>query len=119
MKPKKSLFTTLLIISAITFSQFAFPQPVHAACSGVVYVDATSAVGSPDGCTWANAFPKLQDALAIAMSGDEIPVAEGTCYPDEGAGLTDNCVSSTFSLVAWVSIYGGYAGIGAPVTGSA
>ena len=42
MKPKKSLFTTLLIISAITFWQFAFPQPVHAACSGVVYLDATS-----------------------------------------------------------------------------
>ena len=114
MKPSKSLLISILIVFAITFAQFAFPGPAYAACGGIVYVDAASTAPSPDGCSWANAFPTLQDALAIAVSGDQIRVADGTYYPDEGAGQTDNDRYSTFALIDGVSLYGGYAGYGAP-----
>ena len=41
-----------------------------------------------DGSSWATAHKYLQDALAIALSGDEIWVAEGVYKPDQGAGKT-------------------------------
>ncbi len=114
MKPTKNLFISILTVFAITFAQFAFPQKAYAACSGIVYVDAASTATTPTGCSWANAFPTLQDALAIAVSGDQIRVADGTYYPDEGSGQINNDRHSTFALINGVSVYGGYAGYGAP-----
>lgn len=67
----------------------------------VWYVNASVAGGSGDGLSWANAFTDLQQALAVASSGDEIRVAEGTYTP--GADRDD-----TFQLVAGVTLYGGF-----------
>ncbi|PDW01675.1 hypothetical protein CJ255_17995, partial [Candidatus Viridilinea mediisalina] len=75
----------------------------------MLYVRA-GASGANDGTSWANAFPTLQDALAVATSGQQIWVAAGTYYPDEGDGQTDNDRSSTFLLRENVAIYGGFAG---------
>mgnify|MGYP001942606215 CR=1 FL=1 len=55
--------------------------------------------------TWATAAADLQDALAIASSGDKIWVAAGTYQPTSGS---DRDVS--FELIDGVALYGGFLG---------
>ena len=103
----RSILSALFIIT-IVLSQFVILSSASAACAGVVYVDANSAAPSPDGCSWATAYSSLQDALAASSSGDQIWVASGTYYPDEGASQTNNDRNSSFALKHGVSIYGGF-----------
>lgn len=67
-----------------------------------------------DGASWDTAFADLQDALATVVSGDEIWVAEGVYYPDEGeagvATVTAGSRTETFQLISGVEIYGGFNG---------
>lgn len=57
----------------------------------ILRVDSTSSAGvAADGNSWANAYPKLQDALAVANSGDEIWIARGIYYPDQYSTITAN-----------------------------
>lgn len=56
-----------------------------------------------DGSSWPEAYNKLQDALNVASSGDEIWVATGVYTP--GTILTDS-----FKLVPGVKMYGGFFG---------
>ena len=73
-----------------------------------LYVDA-SATGAENGQSWASAFTRLQDALALAKVGQgaitEIWVANGTYTPTTLANR-----SATFSLVDGVKVYGGFTG---------
>jgi len=73
------------------------------------YVNANS-IAPSDGLSWANAFTNLQDALAVAQVGDEIWVAQGVYYPDEGGTQVDDDSAATFNLIEGVSIYGGFDG---------
>ncbi len=75
-----------------------------------LYVDAAGMFLVPDGLRWTLAFTNLQDALAEAADGDEIWVAAGVYYPDEGRGQTNNDVRASFALKNGVKIYGGFAG---------
>ncbi len=75
-----------------------------------LYVDADGMSLMPDGLSWTTAYPNLQDALAVAVNGDEIWVAEGVYYPDEGGGQINNNVRASFALKNGVRIYGGFAG---------
>jgi len=100
--------TSLFLLISLVFSQFSTPQLVHAACSGIIYVDANSVAASPDGCTWAGAFPKLQSAFVIAAGGDQVWVATGTYYPDEGTNQTNDDRFSTFDIGDGVAVYGGF-----------
>ena len=79
----------------------------------IIYVDA-HAPGANNGVSWLDAFNYLQDALAIAQSGDEIRVAQGLYTPDRGGGnrLCDR--EATFQLINDVTINGGYAGFDEP-----
>ncbi len=61
----------------------------------ILYVDSQAAAGG-DGTTWATAYQHLQDALAVALANDQVWVAEGTYYPDEGTGQSNNNRNSTF-----------------------
>ncbi len=80
-------------------------SPVWGAQPAVkLYVNASAAAGG-DGTSWSNAFNDLQDALAAAVSGDEIWVAEGTYKP-----TTSSDRSISFVLKSGVKIYGGFAG---------
>ena len=72
-----------------------------------VYVNG-AANGVANGLTWTHAYTNVQDALALAVSGVEIWVAEGVYYPDEGAAQSDNNPWSTFTLKDGVAIYGGF-----------
>ena len=76
--------------------------------SKIVYVDQTATGGADNGTDWPNAFLNLQDALAVAMGGDEIWVAQGTYKPDQGVGQTPGDRSVSFNLIDNVSIYGGF-----------
>ncbi|MGB5048819.1 MAG: DUF11 domain-containing protein, partial [Caldilineaceae bacterium] len=77
--------------------------------NGILYVD-TDASGSATGVSWTDAFTNVQDALALAASGDEIWVAAGVYYPDEGNGQTDDNRSASFQLTSGMGLYGGFAG---------
>lgn len=68
------------------------------------YVDQDATLGSDNGSDWDNAFLDLQSALAVALSGDEVRVAEGTYGPNPGH----------FMVKAGVTVRGGYAGYGMP-----
>ena len=75
----------------------------------VIYVN-DNATGDNNGSSWTDAFTKLQDALAAAVAGDQIWVAGGVYYPDEGTGKLNNSTSNTFQLKNGVALYGGFGG---------
>ncbi|MBN1583783.1 MAG: hypothetical protein JXA89_23960, partial [Anaerolineae bacterium] len=58
-----------------------------ALAGGVIFVDATAS-GAATGLSWTDAYTNVQDALAAAVADDEIWIAAGVYYPDEGAGQT-------------------------------
>ncbi len=74
------------------------------------YFVSTSGDDMNAGTSWISAFATLQQALNVAMPTDEIWVAEGTYYPDEGAGAVNNDRTETFQLKSGVAIYGGFVG---------
>ena len=92
-------------------AQWALSDMIHCyiEVQHVIYVKA-NASGSNNGDTWANAYNYLQDALGEAVSGDEIWVAEGAYYPDEGSGHYDNLETEHFGLKNGVAVYGGFIG---------
>jgi hypothetical protein len=75
------------------------------------YVD-SSASGSNNGSSWADAYNHLQDALVDPCA--VIWVADGTYKPDQGGGKTPGDRNASFALKNGVAIYGGFAGVGAP-----
>ncbi|MBM3239032.1 hypothetical protein FJZ31_22290 [Candidatus Poribacteria bacterium] len=103
MDPNTKIYPIILVLLIL----FLMPAMANA---GIIYVDASKADDNGDGLSWPTAKKYLQSALALATSGDEIWVAQGTYYPDEGAGQTDNDRNSTFQLKVGVSIYGGFVG---------
>jgi hypothetical protein len=107
------------------------PVPLPA---NVIVVD-KDATGNNDGTSWEDAYTKLQDALdcvndgttkthcngrTLAAGYNEIWVASGTYYPDEGVNKTANAVANSFTINKdGVKLYGGFDGVGAGGTGGA
>jgi hypothetical protein len=89
-------------------------SPTSAGAIGgrTIYVD-DNAAGAQDGSSWVCAFPYLQDALAVAKSGDEIRVAQGEYRPDRGSGHAAGDRHATFAVPDGVTLQGGFAGVGA------
>jgi predicted outer membrane repeat protein len=88
--------------SPVTSNSFNVVPPA------TIYVD-QSAAGGDTGQDWPDAFTNLQSALAIAIPGDTIDVAQGDYSP--GADPTD-----TFQLHDGVTVQGGFgaSGFGGP-----
>ncbi len=76
--------------------------PSDLALATTIHVDA-GATGGNDGTSWPDAYTDLQSALAVAASGDQVWVAEGTYKPAQG---TDRTLS--FQLETGVKLYGGF-----------
>ena len=72
----------------------------------IIYVAKTG--DGSDGSSWAQAYTELQDALAVAESSDQIWVAKGIYYPDQGSGQSNDERANTFTLTSGVEIYGGF-----------
>lgn len=77
----------------------------------VFYVDSRASAGG-NGRSWNGAFNTLQDAIAAAVEGCEIHIAQGTYKPDQGDGVTSDDRDAAFVLSINSIIKGGYAGIG-------
>lgn len=75
----------------------------------VVYVN-TAAAAAGGGTSWPTACRFLQDALDLTVAGDEVWVAAGTYYPDDGAAVTTGDRTASFTLKQDVKLYGGFAG---------
>lgn len=75
------------------------------------YVNASASPGG-DGASWATAHQYLQDALdqTIAGRGDEVWIAAGIYYPDDGANVTDGDRTASFTIKDDVALYGGFVG---------
>ena len=73
----------------------------------IIYVDASASDGG-DGSSWHTPYAKLQDALMASSHGDEIWVAKGVYYPDEGGGEVDNDVLASFVIPEGVSLFGSF-----------
>jgi hypothetical protein len=89
--------------------------PAMAQNANVWYVD-DDAPPSGSGDSWDSPFTFLSEALLFAEHGDTILVAQGTYYPDRdskfptGSGFREE----SFAFLDSVSLFGGYAGFGAP-----
>ena len=95
------LIVAFFSLNALIASAAVTSTPIH--------VD-QDASGDATGLNWTDAYTNVQDALTAASSGDEIWIAEGVYYPDEGGGQTDNDQTATFQLIDGVSLYGGFVG---------
>jgi predicted outer membrane repeat protein len=100
-------FKTLVLASLCTIL-LATPGVIF---GRIIYVDDDAEVAQ-DGSSWAAAIRYLRDALAGAQAGDEIRVAQGTYYPDEGAPAEGERQYSLF-VPSGVTLKGGFAGPGA------
>lgn len=91
-------------LSCFKTTSGAFWGETDASCfdNNRLYVHAY-ATGANNGRTWQNAFPDLQDAIAIAESGDTILVAQGTYFPTD-----DGDREKRFLLKNGVVILGGF-----------
>jgi hypothetical protein len=78
------------------------------------YVDQDAPGPFHNGISWKWAFTNLQDALAVAASGDTLLVAEGTYKPDEGSSVIPGDRTASFQLQNGVILLGSYAGYGQP-----
>ncbi|MBV7339786.1 right-handed parallel beta-helix repeat-containing protein [Chloroflexi bacterium TSY] len=110
------IFIALIIVTAALLwgpPQTAKARPLlDCPAANILYVDA-NAQGANDGTSWTDAYIKLQDALAEqpnCSDVDQIWVAAGVYYPDEGGGQTDNDRNATFQLLNGVTLYGGFDG---------
>ncbi len=78
--------------------------------AATLHVDADAPGPTHDGAGWGTAFKNIQDALTAAVSGDQIWVATGIYYPDDGASQTDDDRAASFLLQSGVEIIGGFKG---------
>lgn len=103
-------YSLLLCLSANEGTRFVgFPHP-GVTCSYAqtlrrIYVNKHVEGGLQNGYDWPNAFSDLQDAIAIADSGDTIWVAQGIYLPTETANR-----ETYFEMKPGVVIFGGFNG---------
>ena len=69
----------------------------HGLSAKVIYVDDNASAGG-DGSSWSNPYQDLQDAFDVALTGDEIWIAEGVYYKEGGFVLSDLIDSQRFHV---------------------
>ena len=106
-------FITPLLMLCLTCSMF-MTSKVNG--QGVTYHVDSSASGN-SGLSWTDAFGDFQQALLVALPGDEILIAGGLYSADQGGGQVAGNTSAKFVIPGGISIQGGYAGSSYPVPG--
>jgi len=104
---------TINLKNRVILSVFLLVMVCTASAARTIYVDA-NAPGADNGSSWADAYNYLQDALAAAIYGDELRIAQGVYMPDQGVGITLGDRTATFQLINGMTLKGGYAGFGEP-----
>ncbi|HET6349646.1 MAG TPA: choice-of-anchor Q domain-containing protein, partial [Candidatus Krumholzibacteria bacterium] len=92
------------LLLSLNVSSLGGPAPPPPPSHNIIHVDA-NATGTGSGWSWQDAFTNLQTALAFAVPGNEIWVAEGIYRPAIGYDRT-----AAFHLKNGVKVYGGFAG---------
>ena len=92
----------LVFLSLLSFSALQ---------ANIIYVDSNAATGG-NGTSWETAIKYLQDALDVTVSGrgDQVWIAQGTYYPDDGANVTEGDRFASFMIKDQVALYGGFIG---------
>ena len=101
----KRLFQFLPLLITALFLLASLPS------FAIVYYVKMGGDDTKNGQSWPNAFKTVQKALSVANSGDDIWVAAGTYYPDEGGSAVNDDRTSSFSMKAGVAILGGFDGV--------
>lgn len=111
MKTKFRFFSLLFLSLILAVSAVGvMPATPARAAVNVIYVNDNAPGPTHDGTSWNNAYKKLQNALGAAVSGDQVWVAAGVYYPDEGTMQMNNDRTQSFNLIDGVAVYGGFAG---------
>jgi len=93
------------VVSAILLVIMVLCSGLSAIAQNTYYVNASNS--SPgDGLSWGGAFADLQQALAVASSGDQIWVSKGVYKPTADPANRE----ATFLLKNGVEVYGGFVG---------
>jgi len=97
----------VLLFVGLSLTLVVMLTPFHSvrANPGIIYVDRDAPGSTHDGVLWTTAYTNVQAALAVAISGHEVWVAEGVYTP----GSADQR-DATFTLKNGVALYGGFAG---------
>ncbi len=104
------MFYFVLTAALLSGAALALAARPVSADPGVIYVD-RDAAGAGTGLSWTDAFTEVQSALAVAVAGDDIWVAEGVYYPnfDPVTHVYTSSRGPWFSLPNDVRLYGGFA----------
>src|SRR5262245_21571118 len=96
---KKNL---LLFILCFFMAVLAKTQTIHYVVQG--------GAGTKDGSNWVNASGDLQAMINSSAANDQVWVAKGIYYPDEGTGQINNDRFACFIMKNDLGIYGGFNG---------
>ena len=111
------LFTRLTAsLTRSLIAAICLAAPSLAQGGGQIYVDDDAPLGG-DGTSWATAHRYLQDALIPAPADAVIYIAQGSYKPDDSENhgfITRGDRTQPFTIARNVTLFGGYAGIGAP-----
>ncbi|MFO7698729.1 MAG: PKD domain-containing protein [Anaerolineae bacterium] len=95
---------TMITIVSVLLATLLLPIP-SVRSAGTLFVDASAPGPDHDGNSWATAYLDLQDALATAIAGDQIWIADGRYTPGPAGSP-----AVTFTIREGVALYGGFAG---------